>query len=225
METTQRASCWSVTINNPTDEDRNLLRSPPSWVKNCVYQDEVGEEGTPHIQGCVQSAQVRFSQVKAWLPRAHIEKARNRAALLQYVQKEETAVEGTRETVIGGYMSMDKALMEIASHGKPMVEWLLEADRSERDIVEWKKREYWNAVNQILLKTPNQVGLFTNPQMERAWMNTRSVWMKLKSDESIYNGASMEHGSVSRSEAGNGRTSPSGESSIQGKADTPEGLH
>lgn len=185
---TARGSCWSITINNPTDEDRTLLAQPPSWVKNCVYQDELGSEGTLHIQGCLQTAQVRFSQVKKFLPRAHIELARNREALLQYVKKEDTAVEGTQRTTEGGYISMDVALMRVAEYAEDKQKFIMEGDRTELDIQRWSKREYWNAVNTILLENPKLVGLYTNPQMERAWTNTRAVWIKLKSKREIYNG-------------------------------------
>lgn len=53
---------------------------------------EEGAEGTKHFQGMLKTPQVRFSAVKKVLPRAHIEVARNRAALKKYVHKDETRV-------------------------------------------------------------------------------------------------------------------------------------
>lgn len=61
-----------------------------AWVKDAQGQLEQGENGTPHIQGLLKTESVRFSAVKKLLPRAHIEKARNTFALVQYVAKEET---------------------------------------------------------------------------------------------------------------------------------------
>jgi len=84
-----RATCWSITINNPSVEEyeRGL---PASW--KLVGQLEKGAEGTLHYQGMLKTPQVRFSAVKKQFPRAHIEVARNQAALAKYVNKEDTRV-------------------------------------------------------------------------------------------------------------------------------------
>lgn len=86
---TERATCWSITINNPTDEDLKPTL-PAGW--SMTGQIEEGKEGTPHYQGLLKTTQVRFSAVKKVFPRAHIEIARNRTALQKYVHKEETRV-------------------------------------------------------------------------------------------------------------------------------------
>jgi len=83
-----RATCWSITINNPTPDD--LLCPSAGW--SLQGQHEVGEEGTPHFQGMLRTPQVRFSAVKKAFPRAHIEIARDEIALEIYVHKEETRV-------------------------------------------------------------------------------------------------------------------------------------
>lgn len=84
---TERAGCWSITINNPTADDLNPTL-PRGWVLE--GQMEEGAEGTKHYQGMLTTPQCRFSAVKKVLPRAHIEVARNRAALKKYVHKEDT---------------------------------------------------------------------------------------------------------------------------------------
>lgn len=86
-----RGTCWSVTINNPTDEDDELIalaKQRSGWV--VIGQAEKGKEGTPHYQLMVKTPQVRFSAVKKAFPRAHIELAKNAVALEQYVTKAET---------------------------------------------------------------------------------------------------------------------------------------
>jgi len=90
----EKACCWSITINNPTEEDLTLWEGLKGlhWVREVSGQIEKGEEGTPHLQGCLKTLSVRFSQVKKQLPRAHIEKAKNPAALARYVVKEDTRV-------------------------------------------------------------------------------------------------------------------------------------
>jgi len=89
VATTDRATCWSITVNNPTPEDisPNL---PASW--KLEGQIEKGVEGTEHFQGMLLTPQVRFSTVKNHFPRAHIEICRNRTALQAYVHKTETRV-------------------------------------------------------------------------------------------------------------------------------------
>lgn len=87
---TDRASCWSITINNPSREDYEIIL-PAKW--KLEGQLERGEkEDTLHYQGMLSTPQVRFSAVKKIFPRAHIEVARNKNALKKYVHKEETKV-------------------------------------------------------------------------------------------------------------------------------------
>lgn len=88
----QRATCWSITINNPgtVDEENIAVARQRGW--KVEGQIEEGASGTRHYQLAVSTPQVRFSAVKKAFPRAHIEPARNVAALKTYVQKEETRV-------------------------------------------------------------------------------------------------------------------------------------
>lgn len=87
---TDRGTCWSITINNPTATDLNVVFPNNKWVM--TGQMEKGAEGTEHYQGMLVTPQVRFSQVKKLLPRAHIELAKNRTALQKYVTKDETRI-------------------------------------------------------------------------------------------------------------------------------------
>lgn len=93
MTTTQRATCWSLTINNPTPGDDECLNLAMQKGWKVLGQLEKGEtDGTPHYQIRLQTPQVRFSAVKKAFPRAHIEVAKNSAALGNYVTKEATRV-------------------------------------------------------------------------------------------------------------------------------------
>lgn len=89
MAETQRGTCWSITINNPKDEDIKV-QLPAGW--KLQGQMERGAEGTEHYQGMLSTPQVRFSAIKKTFPRAHIELAKNRRALEKYVHKPETRV-------------------------------------------------------------------------------------------------------------------------------------
>lgn len=87
-----RATAWSLTINNPTaaDEESIALARQKGWKVS--GQRERGEEGTEHYQLLLQTPQVRFAAVKKIFARAHIEVCRNLAALSQYVAKDSTRV-------------------------------------------------------------------------------------------------------------------------------------
>lgn len=98
-----RATAWSVTCNL-----KNVARST---VDACIDaarslgwgvegQLEVGEEGTPHYQLLLKTPQVRFAAVKRVFSTAHIESARNKAALENYVHKEETRVESLKKVEV-----------------------------------------------------------------------------------------------------------------------------
>lgn len=88
--TSVRATCWSITINNPNEAEYQKVL-PLGW--KLTGQLERGEEeGTLHYQGMLKTNQVRWTAVKKEFPRAHIEVARNKQALAQYVAKEETRV-------------------------------------------------------------------------------------------------------------------------------------
>ena len=85
-----RGSCWSITINNPTEADLKPIM-PPGW--ELEGQEEVGKEGTPHLQLMLKCGRTEwFNSVKKVFPRAHIQKARSEIALAKYVHKEETRV-------------------------------------------------------------------------------------------------------------------------------------
>ncbi|MDD1474954.1 hypothetical protein MEO41_27335, partial [Dolichospermum sp. ST_sed4] len=88
-----RATCWSVTINTPPSNDAANIaeaRQKSGWA---VYgQKEVGENGTEHYQLMITTPQVRFSAIKKSFPRAHIEIARDRKALTKYVNKDDTRI-------------------------------------------------------------------------------------------------------------------------------------
>jgi len=122
METSQRASCWSITINNPSEGE--LKCDAPGWKLQGQFEE--GNEGTRHFQGMLETPQVRFSAVKRVFPRAHIEVAKNKKALQLYVNKEETRV--------GIYQAQ----------AVPNMFQLQDSIASDWDDDEWQRRLYIN---------------------------------------------------------------------------------
>jgi len=93
MTSTVRANTWSVTLNMKTVKQATcdeMIQQARSAGWKVTGQLEKGE--TPHYQMMVQTPQVRFSAVKKMFPTGHIEPARNKQALAQYVTKEDTRI-------------------------------------------------------------------------------------------------------------------------------------
>lgn len=97
MEMNTSGTVWSITINNPSERDRENIAHPPDWVKSIKGQDEEAPTtGTLHFQGCLKTKYTeKFKKIKMLFPTANISRARNALALEQYVCKTETAVPGT----------------------------------------------------------------------------------------------------------------------------------
>ena len=96
------AKRWVFTLNNYTEEEFNSIREEfSSNSSKYSIGREVGEEGTPHLQGYVElESKARFSYFKKIMPRAHIEKAKkNRATNITYTQKEGSYIQNFKEEV------------------------------------------------------------------------------------------------------------------------------
>lgn len=92
MANTERATCWSLTINNPTAADEEQIATARQKGWKVEGQLEKGVEGTIHYQLMLRTPQMRFSAVKKHFDRAHVEVARDPNALAKYVNKEGTRV-------------------------------------------------------------------------------------------------------------------------------------
>lgn len=74
-----RSRAWVFTINNWTDDDiQNLDNAECTYI---IYGKEVGEQGTPHLQGYIYFPTLKsLKQVKSTLgSRAHVETAKGNA--------------------------------------------------------------------------------------------------------------------------------------------------
>jgi len=70
---------WCFTINNPTGwDDADLVKITTDYsFKYLIRAKEIGDAGTPHYQGFVYfKSKKSLLQIKAYLPRAHIEQCR-----------------------------------------------------------------------------------------------------------------------------------------------------
>lgn len=134
-DTQKKSSYWSITINNPTEDD--FIRweglKGEKWVKKVMGQLEKGENGTPHIQGMLNTDYVRFSQIKKALPRAHIEIARKPAALANYVQKEDTRLAPLPTTRVATQSDVQKECLSLALYDYKRDTFQTHIPRVEKD--------------------------------------------------------------------------------------------
>ncbi len=83
---------WLFTINNPSGDEDEPAIFLQEYASYCVYQLEVGENGTPHYQGYVHlMTKKRFSTMKNICPGAHWEARRgSHSEAKKYCSKDET---------------------------------------------------------------------------------------------------------------------------------------
>lgn len=86
-----RARNWFLTWNNHDDDSVGILQNLAGITKYCI-QEEIGEEGTPHLQGvlCFKDAK-KFSTLKNVHKGIHWEMAKNLQACKNYCLKEVTS--------------------------------------------------------------------------------------------------------------------------------------
>lgn len=164
-----RGSWWSLTLNNPTAEDRATLLAPIDSVLETAYQDEIGANGTLHIQGCIRTIYMRMAQLKDWLPRAHWEVCRNKNALQNYVKKKETGVPGTfiqwrrnPNDDSGDYPPEEASLTFVEVMRFLAARALMQPGQTAEDV-------YHSAVNSIYEDRPNLLSQITAARILPAW--------------------------------------------------------
>lgn len=79
---------WCFTLNNYTEEELDTLDTQKTYRMR--IGKEVGESGTPHLQGYLEAKNpIKFDTLRRMLPRAHWEPAyKSRGANLNYTGKE-----------------------------------------------------------------------------------------------------------------------------------------
>lgn len=159
---------WCFTLNNYTEDELVQLRvfggtlggSGPTYL---LYGREVGESGTPHLQGYVEySTRQRMAQVKRDLgSRVHLEKRRGRAdQAAEYCKKDgdfeefgklsgnfqgrRTDLDAFKEAVEGGAdfrEATDQCFTVAIKYRRGLREWY--QDRQPREIAEKEVICFW----------------------------------------------------------------------------------
>jgi len=117
-----RSRGWCFTINNYTLDDEELVKAlvSTSDFQYVVCGKEIGESGTPHLQGyCYWEQPKSHTQLKRWLPRSHYSAARGSAQDNQaYCSKEQLWFEeGTLPVGPKGQKDKWKEVITLAKAG------------------------------------------------------------------------------------------------------------
>lgn len=141
-------------------------------LEKCPKSDRI------HFQGAVQcKGQQRFSAIKKWLPKSHIEAARSADALKKYAMKEETAVSEKKEVLNkAAYVDNQTALRLIAREeiNNPYFD---EEAHDHDKLMESKFKVY---ANRIVYKQPHLVGVMSKPDVLRGWKLFGVTFVKLE---------------------------------------------
>lgn len=130
-----RCRKWCFTLNNYTEEEYTTIEKvfiEKGWTY--VIGKEVGESGTPHLQGFIKAKNaVSFEHLKKIMPKAHLEKARgNVEENLNYCSKD-----GNATTNIKKRKPLKDPLKEKIL--KPFQEEIIELIEQEPD----ERKIYW----------------------------------------------------------------------------------
>lgn len=90
--TTKRSRCWFFTWNNYKQKDlEDIFKWTCKHADTVAIQEEIGESGTPHLQGCFfMKKDFKFDKLKIKWPEVHWEKCRRGKAALEYCTKRNT---------------------------------------------------------------------------------------------------------------------------------------
>ncbi len=96
-----RTQRWCFTLNNWTEAEKGTLKDGCQGLQYLIFQTEVGENGTPHLQGYMEFTNKRsmlgIKQRSFKIARLHLEPARGTAEqCIAYCSKDDTFDEGER---------------------------------------------------------------------------------------------------------------------------------
>jgi len=121
-----RAKHWCFTLNNYTGNDIDRINANASFFDYIIFGREVGESGTPHLQGFVSfTARVRLNHCVATIGQAHFSVARNIDHSIQYCKKDGDFTEiGTRPVVKQGTRNDLESFKQAVMNGEHNVKKL-----------------------------------------------------------------------------------------------------
>ena len=130
---------YCFTFNNYTDPDILILTEKfRSICKKYVFQEEVGELGTPHLQGSIWLLKKARPETFKLSKSIHWEKMRNESASIEYCQKSSTSVSAPH---IWGFPKPIK-IIEVLYKWQQDNEDLFFTETTDRGKINW----YWEPI-------------------------------------------------------------------------------
>jgi len=174
---------WSVTINNPEENDYLIMRNPNSkYVRALVWTPEVGAEGTEHIQAWVRLQRNQsLAFVKKLYPRSHLkhcDKDAYNENCYQYAQKNDETTAGNHHIELNDplpavdsilYKVLDKAWDDMLESNKDLAERSV-ADKGIYDVIQaiTLKRLYTDSVErEMIMERSGLEKIFVSPAYEK----------------------------------------------------------
>ncbi|APZ87906.1 replication-associated protein [Anguilla anguilla circovirus] len=178
------------TLNNYTEEDLRFIQKHLTGVsKYLIVGKEVGETGTPHLQGFINlKKKTHFNSVKKLLPRAHIDKAKGTDQHNKdYCSKQEVALEHGEIQGQGKRNDLASALATVRANGGDIK--ALEDSHAvvyakyKRGILAciddfgWKKERDWKTEVHVLWGIPGcGKSRYAREQAPEAYYKPRGEW-------------------------------------------------
>lgn len=151
--TSNRIRNWVCVLNNPTTQETQNFETALGKAKKYAAQEEIGENGTHHIQGIVcLNDNKTMSAMKDWLGsiRWHLEPCRDVEASIKYCTKTETRKPDGKQWTKG----VPKPLKDPISEPRPWQQEILNLIETEPDnrTVNWFWEENGNTGKTSLAK-------------------------------------------------------------------------
>lgn len=169
----EKAYWWAITAYNEDIETLTQLLEGksefPTWLKK-IYggKERCPTTGRIHGQICLNTTQVRGSQVKKFLPQSHIEIACKKDDVIKYAMKEETAVDEKGEASNPKYCTLESlmemiALQYLNKHGA-------EHTYNMHELYPDKDRGYDELSFLVVRENRYLANLCSQPQSQRCWV-------------------------------------------------------
>ncbi len=129
---------WCFTLNNYSESEILSLTQDEKNEYEYIFQEEVGENGTPHLQGliCFKNARSFESVKKLVSPRCHLEYCRNKNASIKYCSKEDTR----KGKIYSNMQYVEEERPWCEKDMKDELEFICATDRSKQNLARLKKK-------------------------------------------------------------------------------------
>jgi len=180
---TDKTSRWAFTAYQ---DQYHLFTTVNELIAEIGWQTEkCPDTQREHYQGYIRTnRQVRFAQLKKIYPGVHLEPAKNWDALVKYCKKTESAIPGTQQHHENKktYMTMAQALTKLVAH-HPYVDNSRMFEMDEKQLEKHNNKLFWDCVQNVLETSPDEIGVYSQPQYLRCFLNTKRIWMDLCLDQ------------------------------------------